>query len=226
MKKAYFCIDGFSFKRISDFYKYEHKKRSRLNVAAMETYLRYEIARQLKWSCDSEKLDIEKHFYYPGENPLKAFYKNDVKEAILKFERNLAESGYIIHYAQKINTLKPRPNKNIFTDWIIARELKNYDIFTLLTTQGQYANIFRQIKRSNVKSILIGWDSNCKNSSGKNSLWKTDKTLMGYASIYCPLEKILNQTSGSHSFSDIMFEKFYSSSSLLASKSASYNFKH
>jgi len=204
MKKAYFCIDGFSFKRINDFYKYEHKRHSRLSIAAMETYLRFEITRRLDWNCSPENLDIEKHFYHPSESPQRSFYKNDVKDVMLKFEGKLIDSGYIVHYAQRANALKPKPNKNIFTDWIIARTLKKYDIFILLTTQGQYASIFKQCK---MKNILIGWESPCKNSIGEDSHWKTDRDLIKHANIYCPLEKMLNRSECP--FADAMFERFY-----------------
>ncbi|MDR2584261.1 MAG: hypothetical protein LBC75_12340 [Fibromonadaceae bacterium] len=194
MKKAYFCIDGFSFKRISDFYRYEHRVHSRLNIAAIETYLRFEITRRLDWNCSTEALDIEKHFYHPGESPQ------------IAFEKKLIECGYNVHYSGRANILDPKPNNNIFTDWIIARALRKYDIFILLTTQGQYANIFKQAKRCNIQSLLIGWDSPCKNSTGRDSRWKTDKKLIGYASIYCPMEKMLNQSESV--FADVMFEKF------------------
>jgi len=194
MKKAYFCIDGFSFKRISDFYKYEHKVHSRLNIAAIETYLRFEIARRLDWNCSTETLYIEKHFYHTCESPQKAF------------EKKLMDCGYRVHSSKRANTLEPKPNNNIFTDWIIAKALRKYDIFILLTTQGQYANIFKQAKKCKTQSLLIGWDSPCKNSMGKDSRWKTDKKLIGYASIYCPMEKTLNQNESV--FADVMFEKF------------------
>jgi hypothetical protein len=207
MKKAYFCIDGFSFKRINDFYRYEHKRHSRLSIAAMETYLRYEIARRFEWDCNHKELDIEKHFYHPSESPRKAFYRSDVKDVILKFENNLIECGYNVHYSQRANILKPKPNKNIFADWVIAKTLRKYDIFILLTTQGQYTDIFRQAKKYKIESLLIGWDSPCKNSMGRDSRWKTDKNLIGYANVYCPLEKTLNRSECP--FADIMFEKFY-----------------
>jgi len=209
MKKAFFCIDGFSFKRINDFYRYEHKRRSRLNVAAMETYLRYEIERRFEWKSDIEHLEIEKHFYHPSENPTKTFYGRAVGEVMLKFEGYLVDCGYVVHYAKRANNLKPRPNENIFSDWIIANELRKYDIFVLLSTQGQYVNVLRQTTRCKIPSILIGWDSVCRNSAGESSQWKTDKVLIGYASAYCPLDRTLNQCSNEHPFADIMFEKFF-----------------
>jgi len=209
MKKAYFCIDGFSFKRINDFYRYEHKRHSRLSIAAMETFLRYEMTRRLDWNCFPENLDIEKHFYHPSESPRNAFYNRDVKDAMLKFEGKLIDCGYNIHYSRRPNALKPCPNNDIFNDWLIAMELRKYDIFVLLTTQGQYAGIFRQAKRHGIKTLLIGWDSICMNSKGANGLWKTDKDLIGYANIYCPLEKMLNRSDCP--FADAMFEKFYPS---------------
>jgi len=194
MKKAYFCIDGFSFRRINDFYRYEHRIRSRLNIAAIETYLRFEITRRLDWNCGTEELDIEKHFYHPGESSQRTF------------EQKLIDCGYKVHYSRRANALEPKPNNNIFTDWLIARALRKYDIFILLTTQGQYRNIFRHAKKCKTQSLLIGWDSPCKNSTGIDSRWKTDKKLIGYAGVYCPLEKTLNQSESV--FASVMFEKF------------------
>ena len=208
MKKAYFCIDGFSFKRVSDFYKHEHDRRSRLSVAAMEAYLRYEIERRFEWKSDFEHLKIEKHFYQPSENPQRAFYKSDVKEAILKFEKNITYSGYEIHYAQTANMAKPMPNKNMFADWVVANELRKFDIFILFSTQGQYANILQQAKQCKIPSMLIGWNSSCRNSTGENSRWKTDRALIKYANVYCPLERMLNLPNKKHPLADIMFEKF------------------
>jgi len=197
MKKAYFCIDGFSFKRINDFYRYEHKRHSRLNIASMETFLRYEMTRRLDWNCSPDNLDIEKHYYHPS----------DANNSMLKFEEKLTDCGYNIHYSQRANALKPRPNPNIFPDWLIAMELRKYDIFILLTTQGQFSGAFRITKRYEIKTMLIGWDSPCMNSTGWDTRWKTDKDLIGYANIYCPLEKMLNRSDCP--FADAMFEKFY-----------------
>ncbi|MCL2100652.1 MAG: hypothetical protein FWH22_02925 [Fibromonadales bacterium] len=207
MKKAYFCIDGFSFKRINDFYRYEHRRRSRLNIASMETYLRYEIQSRFEWESDSGNLEIEKHYYYPSESPLKGFYRSDVKNAILNFEKNLMELGYIVHYARQ-GDINPKPNENLFSDWVVANELRKYDVFVLLSTQGQHAGILRQARLCNVPSILIGWESACRNSFGERSRWKTDKTLVGYANAYCALEKTLNRPRRKNPFTDIMFENF------------------
>ncbi|MDR2999886.1 MAG: hypothetical protein LBU89_01365 [Fibromonadaceae bacterium] len=215
MKRVYFCIDGFSFKRINDFYRYEHKRRSRLNVAAIETYLRYEIQRRFEWKSDSGSLEVEKHFYHPSDNPLRGSFRRDVREAILGFEKNLVKFGYIVHYARQGSILNPRPNESLFSDWMIAYELQKYDVFVLLSTQGQHAGILRQAKLCNVPSMLIGWESICKNSSGEQSRWKTDKTLVGYANAYCPLEKMLNHNN-KHPFANFMFERFNFSSQPLS----------
>jgi len=200
MKKAYFCIDGFSFKRISDFYRNEHTRHSRLSISAMESYLRFELERRFGWQSNPENLVMEKHFYHPGTKPIRG--------SILNFERNLADSGYIVHYQENISTL--RPNRGIFYDWIISKNFKKFDIFALLTTQGQYANIFRQNRQRKIPSILIGWDSICKNSFGASSFWKTDKALIECASVYCPLERTLNLPNDEHPLAGVMFESLSS----------------
>jgi hypothetical protein len=209
MKKAYFCIDGFSFKRINDFYKYEHKRRSRLNIAALESYLRYEIARRFDFPSDSESISFEKHFYHPSQNPRSGFYKNSINDAIFKFESSLLSANYAVHYSQRASILEPKPNENLFTDLVVATQLKKIDIFILLSTQGQHVNILRQMKHCHIPSILIGWNASCKNSSGEDSRWKTDRVLCEFASTYCPLERILNMPDGEHPLVDIMFERFF-----------------
>ena len=202
MKKAFFCIDGFSFKRISDFYRNEHTRHSRLSISAMETYLRFELERRFEWQSDPENLAVEKHFYHPGTKP--------VRGSLLNFERNLADSGYTVHY-QEEGVPVPRLNRGIFYDWIISKNFRKFDIFALLTTQGQYANIFRQNRERKIPSILIGWDSICKNSFGASSWWKTDKTLIECASVYCPLERTLNlPNNDEHPLAGIMFENLFS----------------
>jgi hypothetical protein len=156
----------------------------------METYLRYEIERRFGWKSDFEHLTVEKHFYQPKEN----------LQRDSDFERNLVGSGYAIHCS----------SGNIFAEWTVARTLRRFDIFVLLSTQGQHANIFRQTKICRIPSMLIGWESRCKNSAGINSLWKTDKRLIENASNYCPLEKILNQSnSKKQPLVEIMFEQFF-----------------
>jgi len=193
MKKAYFCIDGFSFKRINDFYKFEHKRHSRLNIAAMETYLRYEIERRFEWKSDFESLTVEKHFYYSSKT-------SKISQKDPDFEKSLMNAGYAIHYA----------SRNIFAEWIMARELRKFDIFVLLSTQGEYVDIFRHAKLCNIPSMLIGWESCCRNSAGENSKWKTHKGLVENASYYSPLEKMLNRSnSKAQSLPEIMFETFF-----------------
>jgi hypothetical protein len=172
----------------------------------MEAYLRYEIERRLEWESDFEHLKIEKHFYHPSENPQRAFYKSDVKEAILKFEKSLTSSGYAVHYAQMANMAKPKPNECMFTDWVVANELRRFDVFALFSTQGQYANILQQTKQCKITSILIGWNSSCRNSTSEYSRWKTDKALIKYANVYCPLERMLNLPKDKHPLADVMFE--------------------
>ncbi|MDR2579826.1 MAG: hypothetical protein LBC85_02390 [Fibromonadaceae bacterium] len=210
MKKAHFYVDGFSFKRINDYYRYEHKRRSRLNIAAFETYLRYEIARKLGISSDSESLSFEKHFYYPSPNPRTCFYKSSVTDTILNFENCLAEAGYIVHYSRKISTLEPRPNENLFADSLVATQLKKIDLFILLSTQGQHANILQQMRHCKIPNILVGWEAICRNSRGAFSKWKTDRILCGFANAYSPLERILDLPSGKHPLTETMFENFFS----------------
>jgi len=205
MIKAYFCIDGFSFKRINDFYKYEHRRHSRLNLSAFESYLRYEMKRRMGISSDVSNLVFEKHFYHPNQDPRQCPYKSDIGDAILKFESNVVNSNYVMHYAQNSSTLNPKPNENLFMDSVVAAKQNRVDIFILLSTQGQYACILKQMKNCGIPSVLVCWNSICKNSYGNSSFWRTDSALRNSANVCCPLEKILNLPNGKHPIVESMF---------------------
>jgi hypothetical protein len=179
-------------------------------VAALESYLRYEIERSLNFPCDSKNLAFEKHFYHPSRSPHMYPYKGDACKAILKFENNLKKANYTIHYSQKAVAIGVMPNEALFADSMLAMQLNKFDIFILLSTQGQHANILQRIKACQIPSVLLGWNAVCKNSSGTDSKWKTDKVLCKHASIYCQLEKTLNLPKGELPLADTMFEKFFS----------------
>jgi hypothetical protein len=206
MKKAFFCIDGFSFRRINDYYKYEHKRHSRLKIASFETYLRYEMERRLGIEGNSESLSFEKHFYHPSQSPHSYFYRKDVRDSILKFESSLVEAGYAVHYSKNLPSSGIKPNENIFMDSMLAMQLKHFDFFILLSTQGDYAKLLRSFKNSRIVSILVGWDAHCTNSYGENRCWRTDKVLLNNASVYCPLDKMLNLPNSKNPLVEIMFE--------------------
>jgi len=206
MKKAFFCIDGFSFRRINDYYKYEHKRHSRLKIASFETYLRYEMERRLGIESNSENLSFEKHFYHPSQSPHSYFYRKDVRDSILKFENSLVEAGYAVHYSKNLPSSGAKPNENIFMDSMLAMQLKHFDFFILLSTQGDYANLLRSFRNSRITSILVGWDAHCTNSYGENRCWRTDKILLNNANVYCPLDKMLNLPNSKNPLVEIMFE--------------------
>jgi hypothetical protein len=179
-------------------------------MAALENYLRYEIANNLNLPSDSKSLAFEKHYYHPSRSPRSHSYKGDVCKAILKFENNLEKANYTIHYSEKVAASGVRPNETLFADSMLAMQLKKFDIFVLLSTQGQHANVLQQMKANQIPSVLVGWNAICKNSSGTDSQWKTDKLLCKYASAYSQLEKTLDLPIGEHPFADTMFEKFFS----------------
>jgi hypothetical protein len=164
------------------------------------------MERRLEIRSDSANLSIEKHFYYPSQNPHSYFYRKDVRDAILKFEINLLAAGYTVHYSQNAPNIGSKPNDKIFMDSLLAMR-KNIDLFVLLSTQGEHASILRRFKNSCIKSILIGWNATCTNSYGESRCWKTDAYLINNANIYCPLDRVLNKPNGKHPLVEIMFER-------------------
>ena len=61
-----FFIDGFTLKRVNEYYRYYHPYRSRLNFKGLKSWVRAEAAQVFR---PRGRVSMEAHYYHPYKDP-------------------------------------------------------------------------------------------------------------------------------------------------------------
>lgn len=188
MKTAMFCVDGFTFRRINDYYRDEHLRRGRLQPQGLKTWVRHEIARHLGWTVSKDQLSLDCHFYHPYEDPRVRPASAQNVVGSLRFEETLQTAGFVLHYTAEDSVRRLRPNMDLCDDALLAAVYGQVDVLVLLSTQGQYATLPARLRDLGVPTLLIGWEGTCSTRAGDKVPWRTDRLLRRNATAYTGLE--------------------------------------
>jgi hypothetical protein len=188
MRTLLFCVDGFTFRRINDFYRDEHPRRARLHPGGFKPWVRREAARLLGWPPDTAQLSLDCHFYHPFEDPRSRLGLAANVSGALRFEETLQEAGFAMHYSDEKDIRRLCPNMDLCDDVLLAAVYGQAEALVLFSTQGQYAPLFQRLHDLRLPTILVGWESPCRTRAGAQVPWRTDSLLKHCASHYIGLQ--------------------------------------
>lgn len=214
MRHVLFCVDGFTFRRINDFYRDEHARRARLQPGGLKCWAQRELASSLS-GWEGEEVVWDNHFYHPYEDPRER--PQDVRNvaAGLRFENTLKEAGYAVHYACREMQRPLSPNLELCDDVLLAAVYGRVDACVLLSTQGQYASLLERLRALGVPVLLIGWEQCCRSRQGEAVRWKTDTQLRAQASAYRGLEGVIgNEVRAGDMLVEQLFQRRHSRAQL------------
>lgn len=188
MKTVMFCVDGFTFRRINDYYRDEHPRQGRLQPHGLKAWVRREIARHLGWAVSTDQLSLDCHFYHPYEDPRVRPASAQNVVGSLRFEETLQTAGFALHYTAEESVRRLRPNMDLPDDVLLAAVYAQVDALVLMSTQGQYADLPVRLRDLGVPTLLIGWEGTCSTRAGDSVPWRTDRLLRRNATAYTGLE--------------------------------------
>ncbi|MCO5229836.1 MAG: NYN domain-containing protein [Chitinophagales bacterium] len=153
--------DGNYFSRVSNYYNYEHPRKSRLSISGLHYFIKSYLADKLQ--TDTRLISIIEAHYYRGR-----FTSYESKEAnkLLSerlFDDVLMNEGIATHYLPlRINEEGKKIEKGI--DLAMALDiyeiafLKKLDYIVLVVCDGDYSLLVKKLNTLGVKVILLAWD--------------------------------------------------------------------
>lgn len=179
-----FFIDGFTLKRVNEYYRYYHPYRSRIDFKGLKGWVRAEAVHVFR---PRGNVSMEAHYYHPYKDPKARGWHTS---GILRFEQQIAEAGMQVHYSENYLDNQLNPNMALVDDAVVFSCYHKINAIVLLSTQGQYAILPQRVSRYKIPVLLLGWDfSYQKNNELVN--WKTDNALKDRASYYVAMEKVV-----------------------------------
>ena len=171
--------DGYYFYKVSNYYKYEHEKKSRISISGLHEYIRHEIAGLTQ--TDVRRCQIIDAHYFKGRSSARDLGDKVQSERV--FEDILMRENIVSHYLP----LRYSENNIVIEKgidvWLAleAYELaiyKHFDILVLVAGDGDYVPLVRKLHTLGTQVMLVCWDFTCHNESGDIVETRTSRQLL------------------------------------------------
>jgi uncharacterized LabA/DUF88 family protein/cold shock CspA family protein len=178
--------DGYYFFKVSNYYKYEHKKKSRISISGLHDFIRNEAAKIS--GIDFKQCQIVDAHYFKGRSSAKEM--GDKVQSERSFEDILMRENIVTHYLP----LRMGPNNTLHEKgidvWLAleAYELaiyKRFDIIVLVVCDGDYVPLVRKLNTLGAHVMLISWDFDYYNEQGRIEMTRTSQQLID--EVYYPV---------------------------------------
>jgi cold shock CspA family protein/uncharacterized LabA/DUF88 family protein len=186
--------DGYYFYKVSNYYKYEHDRKSRISISGLHEFIRNETA-QLT-GVDVRQCQIIDAHYFKGRSSAREMGEKVQSERV--FEDILMRENIVTHYLPlRYNENNIAQEKGIDV-WLAleAYELaiyKHFDILVLVGGDGDYVPLVRKLHTLGTQVMLISWDFSYHNESGESVETKTSRQLQEEVFYSVPMHQRIEQ---------------------------------
>jgi uncharacterized LabA/DUF88 family protein/cold shock CspA family protein len=172
--------DGYYFYKVSNYYKYEHERKSRISISGLHYFIRDEIAAIMEID-DLRHCQIIDAHYFKGRSSAKDMGEKVQSERV--FEDILMRENIVTHYLPlRYGENNTWQEKGIDV-WLAleAYELaiyKKFDILVLVAGDGDYVPLVRKLNTLGTRVMLICWDYSYYNENGTIAETRTSRQLL------------------------------------------------
>ena len=182
-----FYIDGFTLKKVNEYYRNYHPFRSAINFVGLRNWAREQAIRL--FDPPRKYATMECHYYHPYKDPRTL---SGTKQGMINFERELHFAGFQIHYLKNPNIPGNRPNTDMVNDAALFASYRESNAVVLLTTQGQFSPMPEKLRSMGIPTLLLGWNFSYEKDN-RCVHWKTDSLLREKSTYYIAMEQVANR---------------------------------
>jgi len=180
--------DGYYFYKISNFYKYEHEKYSRISISGLHEFIRNEIAGLT--GIDVRRCQIIDAHYFKGRSSARELGEKVQSERA--FDDILMRENIISHYLPLRYTGEGSIGQEKGIDVWLALEAyelaiyKHFDILVLIAGDGDYVPLVRKLHTLGTQVMLLCWDFSFHNENGDLMETRTSRQLL--SEVFFPVQ--------------------------------------
>ena len=182
--------DGNYFLHISNYYNYVHARKARLSIAGLHQFIIDKVS--VIEGRDSSLCRItDAHYFRSRLNARAASKRANQLFYDRAFDDILTNMGIITHYLP-VRQLSEKRDERDLSVWLAMEAyeqslLKQFDVFVLISANGDYQPLVRKINTLGTKVLLLSWDFEFENDEGERVVTKTSQDLLGEVSFHIPM---------------------------------------
>lgn len=181
-----FFLDGYTLKKVNEYYLKYHKFHSRLDFRELKGWVRDYVMRL--FGREGGIVELESHYYHPYERSFDVAEPTE-ENGLDRLEKQLMLAGFEVHYNASADAKKLGPNMQLVEDAYLYAYYRKIDVLVLLSTQGQYSSLPERLKRVGVPMLLLGWNFDYERGNTK-VFWRTDSCLRELSGYYVAMEEV------------------------------------
>jgi cold shock CspA family protein/uncharacterized LabA/DUF88 family protein len=171
--------DGNYFAHVSNYYTYEHPRKSRISVSGLHRFIVHEISRAESVSTEHCRI-VDAHYFRGRLSALEAQQRNALFRE-RQFDEVLMREGIVSHFLP----MSSGAEKGIDV-WLAleAMELaihKRFDVVVLIAGDGDYLPLVRKLNTLGTRVCVLGWDFQYTDNHGNTRQTRTAQTLLNEA---------------------------------------------
>jgi cold shock CspA family protein/uncharacterized LabA/DUF88 family protein len=191
--------DGYYFYKVSNYYKYEHEKKSRISISGLHEFIRNEISILTKMDINQCQI-IDAH-YFKGRSSAKELGEKIQSERV--FEDILMRENIVSHYLPLRYGENNTAQEKGIDVWLAleAYELaiyKHFDVLVLVAGDGDYVPLVRKLHTLGTQVMLICWDFTFLNENGEVGETRTSRQLLDEVFYSVPMYQKIEQNNSIH----------------------------
>jgi uncharacterized LabA/DUF88 family protein/cold shock CspA family protein len=188
--------DGNYFLHVSNYYNYNHSKRSRISISGLHDFIREQIA--FEEDADSRHCKIvDAHYFRSRLNAQEASSKGSLLYYDRVFDDILMTAGVTTHYLPIRNFTGNKHEKGIDV-WLSLEAFemafyKKFDVLVLIASDGDFVPLIRKLNTLGTKTMVLSWDFEFTNDEGLQRMTRTSEELLHEATYPYRMHEITDQ---------------------------------
>lgn len=153
--------DGTYFAHVSNYYLYEHERKSRLSIQGIHDFIRDEVSRQE--GVDKRFCQVVDAHYFRGRLSAKQAQENDLLYRERQFDDVLIREGVTMHFLPILTDRTGELGEKGIDVWFAleAYELavhKRFDVSVIVSGDGDFVPLVRKLNTLGTRVMLLAWD--------------------------------------------------------------------
>ncbi len=173
--------DGGFFSHVSNYYCYEHQRKSRLSISGLHEFIRDAVAGAE--SVDKRYCQIVDSHYFRGRLSATEARNRQVLMAERQWDDVLMRAGIVTHYlpvGQRDGRIIGEKGIDVWFA-LEAFELaiyKRFDVSVLIACDGDFIPLVRKLNTLGTRVMLLGWDYSFVDAEGNSKKTVTSIQLL------------------------------------------------
>jgi len=168
--------DGNYFFKVSNYYKYQHKRQARISIEGLHEFIRHQVS--TVEGVDMRLCHIVDAHFFRGRFSARSAEENQQLYNERVFDDILMGEGVVTHYLPMRNNAEKGVDVWLALEAFELAVYKRFDVLVLITGDGDFVPLARKVNSLGTRVMVIGWDFSFKDQNNEDQQTTTSIHLL------------------------------------------------